>query len=330
MDFHIGDSVELATNDPRYGLGEAKLGQEGIVTSVDQHPYIVDFPTHKGFLATGSDLKLADTGLQKPKHPTTIKIRLVKGEPPDSLEKKMSVPPPHPAPSDKTQAIFKQWKLNKALKLETLAADFYTLIDLQCDYPDEPKVNEPLAELTTLLADQFSAYLDMVIGGELRHTWENTIDPNRGYDDEQYESIDDMPISQMAQGILKGFIPYGSFKGRDFVWREWQAIRKKLGIDALKAATSIFHLKWDDGYGGESWARATEVLIEYLTGGLSATAFVDTCFGLHHNNNIILDKVWTIKVELKKVLDYNLHNKLGEVTQYCSPQVTKLRRRLHK
>ncbi|GAG79253.1 unnamed protein product [marine sediment metagenome] len=230
-----------------------------------------------------------------------------------------------PKPSLEVEEVLRQWKLDRTLSLETLAADFYTLIDLQCDYPKETKIIIPLHRLTNTLARQFSAYLDMTIGGELRHAYGEAGEYDE-YDDEvkPYDSIGDMPISDAAKDILRGFKGLSMPSDRNFVWREWKAVRDKLGTQALHCAIETFNLPWGAGYGGESWANATRVLVDYLEGELSSLAFVDTCFGLHHNNNIILDKVWKVGHELKKVLDLNLDDQVASLFSYCSPQVQNL------
>lgn len=330
----VGDKV-------KYIGGHTHKGIEGVVEKCEVGsfaPVYIRFPDNTHWWAHLENVELIKASkatstkaseLQAPEHPKSIVLRIIKDKPADITIGNGKGHPPQPSLEAQEETLT-QWKLDKSLRLETLAADLYTLIDLQCDYPDEPKINIPLAKLTALLANQFSAYLDMVIGGELRHACDNTIDVDARYSESPYTSIADMPISQTAQGILQAFRPLPNYANRDAVWVEWKAIREKLGIKALRAAVEIFGLDWVDGYGGDSWKKATEILIDYLTGGLTDLAFVDTCFGLHHNNNIILDKVWMVGIKLARVLDSNLKNCMQDVAQYCSPKVEKLRRRLRK
>jgi len=324
MPFKIGDEVVLVTNRPFYGIGGTRrvLSEVGIVIEENtKHPWVVDFPSHGGFYAETSDLALATDAkplgyTKATKHSNACHVKASKP----------------PEPSLNTREVMKQWELDMSLHLETLAADFYTLLNLSLDLPEEPLIVIPLKRVTNLLATQFSAYLDMVIGGELRHAQGNVSsgEENRYGDPLNYDCVSDMPLSVTAKEILEAFSSFSDMEGRNYVWKEWQGIRKKLGMDALKAAKEIFNLDWESGYGGESWANATKVLMDYLNGELSAVGFVDTCFGLHHNNNIILDKVWRIQLELNDVLNYNLDNRMDDVAMYCSPEVVKLVRRFSK
>lgn len=335
MSFKIGDKVRLAHKSPFHGYTyEKTLSEVGTIIGIREtdKAWVINFPSHEDFLAIDSDLALATVpGLTTPLRPKNTKVRIVTGRPPDKPKKPSTSPVPPPNISSRTDEIIRQWKLNKSLELEPLAADFYTLIDLQCDFPKEPKINKPLEKLTAKLADQFSAYLDMVIGGELRHARNNLIE---GYNDqgtaECYSSIANVPLSKIGKDILYALEAYKDFSGRDGAWGQWKEIREELGIKALQAAKEIYCLDWLGGYGGASWANATAILMDYLNGTMTATAFVDTCFGLHHNNNIILDKVWQITLRLNRVLDYNLHNRLNDVAIYCSPKIKTLRRRFQK
>lgn len=324
MPFKIGDKVILKTQDPAYGIGnKAVLSEVGtIVEQGTKYPWRIDFPSHKGFYAKDSELAPEGSKPIVPPHGQDNKIRIVMGTPPDVADKPIDVPSMSPASSQETDEIILQWKLDKSLSLATLAADFYTLIAIQCDFSNEPPVNEALEELTKLLADQFSAYLDMVIGGELRYAQNNIIN-DRG--DEGYKDVDDMPLGETAKGILRSFASYRDFSGRTPVWGEWQSIRKTLGMEALYNAKRIFNLGWAGGYGGESWANATSILIDYLEHRLTAQVFIDTCFGLHHNNNIILDKVWAVDKALLRVLDYNKTDQMKGVAMYCSPKIQNLK-----
>jgi len=57
------------------------------------------------------------------------------------------------------------WNIDTSLDLAKEAADFYLLYDLSLDGQD----NGLFAEKVTFLCQQFSAYTDMALGGELRH-----------------------------------------------------------------------------------------------------------------------------------------------------------------
>ncbi len=56
----------------------------------------------------------------------------------------------------------------------------------------------------------------------------------------------------------------------------------------LKTLANIFHEHWEDGYGGEPWAKITEHALEYYV--MSAKQFVDYVVDLSHNGGVAFDK----------------------------------------
>jgi hypothetical protein len=64
---------------------------------------------------------------------------------------------------------------------------------------------------------------------------------------------------------------------------------------------------WRSGVGGPAWGQAAHLLRLYETEQISAIVFVDSAFGLEHNNGCIFNKLWGGGRKLKEVLDDNLN-----------------------
>lgn len=149
-----------------------------------------------------------------------------------------------------------------------VAADFYLLHPVQHGSlaPDQDTelrvISEEAAELRHgLIArydDIFRRYVDMVVGGELRH----------------HRALG-------RAGKLPGHRP--------FAWIGWLAIREQVGPDALADAATLFNEFDPEGsYGGPKWAMISEVLHLRETGRISAEVFVDRVFNLEHNGCSVL------------------------------------------
>ena len=93
-----------------------------------------------------------------------------------------------------------------------------------------------------------------------------------------------------------------------------------MGTDLMKGCKEVFELDcWSSSYGGSNWANIANTALMYLTGEISKTTFVDTTWGLQHNGNICLDKVWSVK-GLRRVLDYNLSDDMKGLLKWASEE----------
>lgn len=208
-----------------------------------------------------------------------------------------------------------EWKLDRNMKLETECADFYILWVIAQDYPMSYAVVD-FEQHKDKLAKQFEAYLDMAIGGEVRHSVKQTFnDKNRSLDKLENKSAAHRNIiSRIRSGELTG--------DRYSAWSEWRKIREQFGLDALKVAADIFNkVRWNSSFGGKKWGSTALVLIDYLKGGITPTTFVDTAWSLQHNCDMIFTKVWYCNGTLKRILDSKFHGELEEVSKYASPKV---------
>lgn len=206
--------------------------------------------------------------------------------------------------------VCEEWGVNPYLKLSEWAADFYTLYYLTLDHPD---VKEMFEEYKEILLVQFVNYVDMALGGELRHASHRAtgISKVRGLS----------PLHNKIIGAMIG----SDASGRQNAWRKWRIIRDEHGLEALIVAEDAFKkMSWSGAYGGKKWGTAAEILHHYLDNNITATAYIDTIWSLQHNCNYILDKVWQLDSSLKFILDCKVEDKIQPITKYCTKEVKAL------
>ena len=165
------------------------------------------------------------------------------------------------------------WGLDK-MNLSMAAADFYLLMYLEIELDKKLPMFRTRVDR---LADQFSRYTDMVIGGEFRHAIHKV-------DLKQYDRIS-RPLKAALSDAL---IP----KDRNKAWNAWYFLRQRYGTIAIKWVMETFKLKWSGAYGGEAWANIADVLLKYETGEYSDVLFIDKCFALEHNTGSYFNKFW--------------------------------------
>ena len=173
------------------------------------------------------------------------------------------------------------------LDLTRTAADFYLLYAMADGDSDLRKIFE---EYSMVLAKQVAIYLDASIGGEMRHYKHN----QKGY------SLS--PTRKLAR-------------------REWRELRVKTGLEPLERALVAFNdgKNWKSMYGGPKWGRITDTLLRHLRRETSSLLFVDQTLALQHNTGTVFSKMqnyWRL-MDLKKVLDANLHEQWWELTEFA-------------
>lgn len=206
------------------------------------------------------------------------------------------------------------WGIDRTLNLSQLAADFYLLLDLECDFPADAAIRQPLREITALLEEQFSNYLNMIIGGELRH----------------------LKVTNMVgakedtiTNLLLSYYPPGAKveRARYLEWYCWKAFQNAAGVvPALECASKLFKgLRWAGSYGGTKWATITNTLLMYLKEETTPRTFVDTVWGLKHNNSLVFDKAYPNLNGLMEVLESNLQSNLVHIANnYASLRIARL------
>lgn len=227
------------------------------------------------------------------------------------------------APSPSYFVCAKLWGIGLNLKLKELACDYYLLLDTEVDHPYDSDLLAELERIEALLADQFARYLDMAIGGELRHAMRQSVPRGNICEKKhKYSKTHDKLMAYLDSELDD------RKKARTHGWESWHTVRKTYGINALKGAWQIFALRtWKNGFGGHSWAVATKTLIDYLQDETTRRVFVDTSWGLQHNNAIIYDKLWNIE-HLNDILDYNRNDDMEGLKQWATLKVLEIRQRL--
>lgn len=197
------------------------------------------------------------------------------------------------------------WGLPDAMALSRKAADFYLLYDLEIDGLDDGKFKL----FTRELSGQFHGYAVMVVGGELRYTMGHISSDNR---------------DALHPALAEVLSVHMNHTDRHEAWEQWAPFHTKHGPLALKWASEAFKMFSDGGsYGGPKWAYIADAAYMFETNEISATTFVDMCWGLEHNGGQFFGKLWNT-YELKRVLDSNLHaenDDLSPLFAYASPGI---------
>lgn len=220
------------------------------------------------------------------------------------------------------------WNIDRSIKLYQVASDFYLLEDLFIDFPEDEEVVKHRTNLTELLADQFSSYINMIVGGELRYVKEEIDAQCGGY----------FPEGELTPTVVKLFqwLPQRMGKNsRTLEWRRWKDFQEQEDVGtilALETAVNLFNSRscgWGGSIGGKQWAVIANTVLMYLKGETSATTFIDTAFGLQHNHSIMFDKVWGEGVrDLSYILTENQNGNMELLECHASVGIKELRKRL--
>jgi len=140
-----------------------------------------------------------------------------------------------------------------------------------------------MAELVDAYMPTFYEYLNLAIGGEIRH-------------------------HRAGREVLSS--------NRPIAWCDWQHVFEEHGVSAIQNAALLFReFPSNAGYGGEAWAQAAEILASFLDGRLgpdeatNRRLFMDRVWTLEHNNGCILNKVpWINLDHIQKVLNAHAAN----------------------
>jgi hypothetical protein len=190
--------------------------------------------------------------------------------------------------------------------LTQAVADFYLLETLGY-VKNDPVGKTKLATLEDSLAKEFSSYLDIAVGGELRYA-KSTLG-------------EDCPKK------LAPFMREASLADRGTAWLVWGVIRKAWGIKALELAEETFELPgWRGAFGGEAWSSIASVLRAYLEGRINQRIFVDRCFSLEHNNGCVFNKLYDTRKVLP-VLEAHGEDDYSTLLGHASKEVQHLWRR---
>lgn len=236
--------------------------------------------------------------------------------------------------------------LQPDLDVNRACADFYLLERLTT--LDSREAGRLLRSLENRLTREFSLYLDMILGGELRYArskvqWglsESCC--NSAYDDviddQIWDECDecqtcreytcdicpcqkDKPLNLPPMlNPIKTFIIKSS-PSRNDAWADWLKLRKKKGLQALSLATEVFAMDWQSGYGGPGWHSVARVLLDYTLGKMTDRSFIDRCWTLEHNNGNVFNKLYDGNNWLRTVLEKQAANEYEWLVSRASPQV---------
>ena len=208
----------------------------------------------------------------------------------------------YPPPLQKLE-VLNEWGLKADLNLQQELTAFYLLYEASIladkEHPDfKAKLD--------LLEEQFSLYTDMVIGGEIRHL---KVAGTYGWD-----ALVPMPLHK---ALKSGTIDRHN---RHKAWGGWRKFRLQHGTAAIRWLEDAFLQFKGHGYGGPPWSKIAQVLRMYETKVLSPMTFVDTCWGLQHNNGSYFNKVWSVH-NITTLLDYVRKGNSEELKKYAEPDI---------
>jgi hypothetical protein len=181
--------------------------------------------------------------------------------------------------------------LDPARNLTQDCADYYLLTHLRMPHY-LPGAAGRLEDLASELADEFTIYLDLACGGELRHasTW---------------------PYELPSCPVL------GRGNDRSVAWKDWLAwetpvYRMEYAVQAFEEAS------WPSrNYGGEPWMLIASTVLSFLRGEMSAESFIDRVWNLEHHGGVCLNKVYATE-ELAVVLEAHGKDDYETLLSYSS------------
>ena len=187
--------------------------------------------------------------------------------------------------------------LDPTRNLSQDCADYYLLAHLRVPHY-LPEAAERLEGLVRELAEEFSTYLDLACGGELRHasSW---------------------PYELPSCPVL------GRGSDRSVAWKDWLAwetptYRMEYAVEAFE------HASWPSrNYGGEPWMLIASTALAVLRNDMSAEVFVDRVWNLHHHGGISLNKVYGTEA-LAVVLEAHGKDDYETLLSYASESTKEL------
>ena len=203
--------------------------------------------------------------------------------------------------------FFRSLGMDPDRNLAKACADFYLLERMVAD-GYRPAI-EPLRAFEKQTGREFATYLDMAVGGEVRHAG----DCEREFGVEIPHNL--AKYIQAARDVRFS---------RGKCWRIWTRMRQS-NPESVVWFVDCHDVFEDDNWphnkeryrvGGPAWATASVVVYDYLTKVIKPRTFIDRCFTLQHNNDYIFDKVYKVKglnntLEIQKAGDYKALGRLA-------------------
>jgi hypothetical protein len=200
------------------------------------------------------------------------------------------------------QQIAKKFHLDHEMWLAQAAADFYLSYLLKVETGNDAL----FSPIVDKLAHEFSRYMFLAIGGEIRHF---EIGNLQSLSNDEFSSLLSTLVEQPRESIwfLLERFHSKSWADRDSMWQRWEEqseISNMLELTRLAQKMFLVPRVWSHQVGGKNWADISSVLIQYLNDDINKTIFVDTAFGLKHNCTLQFSKAWEL-AGLEKALEDN-------------------------
>ena len=222
--------------------------------------------------------------------------------------------------ADSYQVAADAWSLPRHLNVASKAALFYSLMARH-----NRKDNRATIELNYLLdhiGPMFARYLDMIVGGEARHTLKMQAPYEFGSAPKDVEEeVDESGLIVYNENkfpILDNIDVTAALRAeREVAWVEWQDIRQKYGRIALDWAILAHLCVGNSSYAGPLWANAAILIRKLELGQVSPLFFIDQAFSMQHNGGEIFNKLWDVN-NLTRVLDIAFHSDVTKLSQYIT------------
>ena len=198
------------------------------------------------------------------------------------------------------------WDLPEFFELVETCSLFYIQYDILLLDPTAD--SHPFDTLVSTLDGLFRRYVDMIVGGEVRHM---ISDPGG-------------PVSDQLSAALS-LTPNLTCPSRSSAWCIWKNFRAEHGLIALDWAIDAFG-EQRRSLGGKTWSNIARTLKRREIGELSPILFIDACFGMEHNSGTFFDKACWLTSGLTAVLDGVRTGNLGSLY----PRVPKLLEQKHR
>ncbi|CAN5536236.1 hypothetical protein BH10CYA1_BH10CYA1_18050 [soil metagenome] len=213
---------------------------------------------------------------------------------------------------------------SKELDPNTALNDFY-IIDAMAQAATGNLSAEIVKLRSTMhskMAEVFACYLMVAVISELGFTESET----------RHSKLS--TAQQEAWTNLKGWLKISAYSYQDSM-TIMATTSLSEQIEFFRQAECVFSANWGVGYGGPKWAAIARAPLEFLSGRLNHTAFVDHVFDLKHNGGPVFGKhemisgdMHTLHAQLnikKSTTSVNdLHTKLLKMHSAISTEVSSL------
>ena len=177
------------------------------------------------------------------------------------------------APSKKSVGE-EMWNL-PTIFIAPLAADWYILKLIKLQKGSYALFDEYTHKTASIIA----SYIDMAVGGEIRHCNDSMV------------------------GKAPSWVKLLENIDRPTSWERWKIFREHMPHSLEQAEDLFKNRQWNGAMGGKKWGQAARLLQMYSKKELSEEEFIDQAFCLEHNTGSLFSKHFQDCHKLKTVLD---------------------------